>query len=871
MKILRILKPFVLKTIVLFKIFWHAPFQSVMQLIIFLLQSAVTFVKASFLSLVVIAIIFLLMTKLSQGLTMIVEMVEKEYLALLISLAYINVLGLMLSHYPVYTYFAGNLNGSKDYYIWKRHAMFGPILKWFPVYTFEKNPNPAPHTRYKVNHLVHIFRYLLGFLIYAAWTHILINSFSSNIEFYEHKSSYFYWLAHGSSAIPFLVYLIFYGVIKQRKDHDHKIRVLKTLTYFYFVFVLIGIGLIALLAFIPIFGLFGLSILLALNFVMLLNFVFFRLLRNDFGKVETHFNEHNNILLKIFLLHIRLLSKSENYLRFFMLGFLVSLGFVLYCIIVGTNGGDLMNGFPILLAYLYCYTYIIASLNKFFFVCQRKSSESIRVEGAQSRLYKFTFYGLVILGVSFIFRFKTTITTHQLEQVPWQASTTDMSFADELMERSDTLFFISSHGGGLKADVWTLKVLFELDRHTQGEMMRRSVAMSGASGGSLGLAQYIAISGECEANDLKGIRKRIAQISKGNYTSIDLTMMLGPDFFRKLFPLNVLGGSRDRSYHSMVRYQNYVEGYDHVENNELCQTPFRNYWEKAYNSRKHLFPCLIMNTAATNGQRGIIWSLQSDHFNRVFPNAQNLGDLYGGTKTLNYYQAVSMTERFPVFSPAAKIKNYGHYADAGIIDNSGLLGCMDYYTYLMSHPRYKCKMKKKHVVFVEIVNSRSIYIRQFIENFEDSIGYSIRFKVHESPNVVTDFKTALNVDKIPDYMSYMLKEKDRREANFDHIRILLPHRISLEDVEEVLGGELDGEIVATVLDELNKKIREHNRIIHAVLDEKPGRYGEWHYLEPELSRHFSPSNLRYVNKILEHPNIRHSIREVCRLAPCKRN
>jgi hypothetical protein len=850
-----------------FEEFKKAPLQALMHFFIAFLSSLVDFVKASFLSLVIIAIIYLLMTQLEQGLMMIVEMVENDYLALLLSFAYINVLGLMLSHYPIYTYYAGNLGGIHDYYVWQKHPMFGKVLPWLPVYTFVKNPSPGPETQYRVHDYVHWYRYVLGFLIYAAWTQILIDGFSSNIEFNGYNLSSFYLYAHGSSIIPFIVYLIYYQLIKIRKKTGTEGRLLKNLALTYLFFALVGFGLLILLAFLPAFGILGLNVLLILNFVMLLNFVFFRLLRKEFYKAYEHVKE-GNVLARLCLQTVRPLARSENYLRFFMYGFILSLAFILYCIFQGMNGGLLMNGFPILLAYLYCYSYIIASLNKYFFVCNRHSSEQVRKDGAHSRLYKITFYGLLILTVSFIFRFSTTTETHQLDQVCWQPALEEETFSEALMDRGDTLFFVASHGGGLKANVWTLTVMHALDSMTHGEFIRQTAAFSGASGGSLGLALYSAISGQCEPDSVIARRKRIDQISGGNYTSIDLTMMLGPDFFRKLFPFNTLGGNHDRAYHSMIRYQNFVDGYDYIYKNELHATPFRNYWQKIYESRKGKFPCLIMNTAATNGQRGIIWSLQSSHFNIVFPNAQNLGDLRAGTRTLNFYQAVSMTNRFPIFSPAAKIEQYGHYVDAGIIDNSGLLGCMDYYNYLYAHSTFGKKMQQKHVVFVEIVNSRSIYVRQFIEDFEAGIKRSLRFKVRESPSILTDVNTIANVDKIADYMGYMIKGKAEREAKFDHIRILLPHRISLKDVEKVLGGELSNQIDKKALDSLKCAIQLHNAKIQKYLEEDPESV-HWECLEPELSRQFSPSNLKYVKRILEYPGVKDRLEEISRFAPAK--
>src|SRR3989338_3762315 len=100
-----------------------------------------------------------------------------------------------------------------------------------------------------------------------------------------------------------------------------------------------------------------------------------------------------------------------------MVGFIFSLGFVIYCIIGSLYGAGLMNGLPILMAYLYCYSYLIATLAKFFLVCRRNSSSATRAEGANSPAYKVAFWGIALLALMFGLRFVTPIKTHELDQV----------------------------------------------------------------------------------------------------------------------------------------------------------------------------------------------------------------------------------------------------------------------------------------------------------------------------------------------------------------------------------------------------------------------------------------------------------------------
>ena len=71
-----------------------------------ILNAISNFVKASILSLVVIAIIGLLLTQMDQAFAMIVDLVEKGGISFFLSFFLIYALALSLSHYPIYTYYA---------------------------------------------------------------------------------------------------------------------------------------------------------------------------------------------------------------------------------------------------------------------------------------------------------------------------------------------------------------------------------------------------------------------------------------------------------------------------------------------------------------------------------------------------------------------------------------------------------------------------------------------------------------------------------------------------------------------------------------------------------------------------------------------
>jgi hypothetical protein len=522
------------------------------------------------------------------------------------------------------------------------------------------------------------------------------------------------------------------------------------------------------------------------------------------------------------------------------------------------------------LAYFYAYYFIIAAIGKFFFAYQ-KIREQITENTGEAPKHSFRFklvcFGIFLLISLFVVGMMTESRTHELELVNHEESQ-DLG-EDQFLEGirnipGNTVFFVASHGGGLKSNAWTLHVLEKLHRETNGRLMDRTVAFSGASGGSLGLALYTGLSKELSGNltnDLKMLNKRIDIISEGNYTSSDLTLTFGLDSFRKLWPFNREYPLQDRPYYAMIKYQNCVEDSTH---RNLSRQSFRSFWKEVYNQRGY-FPSLIMNTAATTGRRGILWSVKAKNFDSIFHFSEDLAELseYSNedgsvySRTLSFYEAVSTTNRFPVFSPAAKIPGYGHYIDAGAIDNSGLLGCLDLYLYLQSRDNFRL-FQNKNVVFIEIINSKTLYLDNLLKKIEKE---PILKEENETDNIIADLQTALNLDKIPGYVSDFVDRYQQAEL----IKIFMPHKVTITDVESYLNGKIENK---EQRNRLMNALDEHNIYLDRITEAGNGQtdtdkfFKEWNTYEPTLSRHLSESSLLFIKEVLSHKSITESIGKI---------
>jgi hypothetical protein len=258
-----------------------------------------------------------------------------------------------------------------------------------------------------------------------------------------------------------------------------------------------------------------------------------------------------------------------------------------------------------------------------------------------------------------------------------------------------------------------------------------------------------------------------------------------------------------------------------------------------------------MNTASTSGKRGIFCSINAEMFDSIFPYSQNLSDLKmenGKDGSISFMQAVSTTNRFPIFSPIAKIKGSGHFVDAGAIDNSGILGCWDLYLYLFD----RGILKDKTIVFVDIDNSKSGYAEMLLDQFlEETHRTDFLIDENEKSSISANIQTGLSLNKIPGYLNDFLCNYTSKQDHLEYKRIVLPHKVSISDIESVIDGAFcnfpDGDFRQKLIAFLD----EHNAQILKSTEGKKGFFEDWDCYEPVLSRQLSASNITYFDRIIK--------------------
>jgi len=880
------------------------------------------FRRSSFLSIIILIVMFLLIKGLDQAYTLLVDMIEDDASwSLILCYTIISVFALVISHYPIYIYYAKDINDSKDENYWYAHVW----LRFHKIFTFSKKPVSQKPRRecekdkkeYEQDYMAKYFRYCLGLLIFSIWTYYIYKAYEPKLLFaYDTLDGIWWWniIFYG---YPFLV--MFYILTKKhkiekenavyKKENGTNSKAYDKFYTFgvisFYLSTMISIILLLLTAFWASFNTTSYFLLQFLTLSLALTYISFRLFRT---KLDTYAS------IRV----VKYIEVNFNYVVFFFIIAILILGLIIYSNIAVAYDLPMPNAMAILFSYFYIFYYGFACMLKYLFAVQaiKRQSEAYKCgdidekeylaysglqEGSISRLIplseqesfvkkgqKRTVYSLglilVIIGVSM---YISESPVHELDTCELRTDTEVLKMNDYLstlnakVENDKPVIFVASHGGALKANIWTMKLLNHIQKATDGEFLNHTASFSGASGGMMGLSMYAVLAGKFPkdtAGNYKNISDRIKAVALKNYASMDVSYTLGWDFLRKAILFRYLSQHRDRSYYSMVSYRNLLE--DREDDRRLDTFSFQNYWKDSIYDKNKYFPAILVNTAKTNGRRGVFSSVRYDQYERnLFLNADNLAQLEpitdGKRPVISFYQAVSCTNRFPGLSPAAKIKGYGHYIDAGAIDNSGLLTSLDWYDLLKNSDDAIIK-PETNVIFVEIINGKSNYIKYLVEEFKDVTGIDfIVFNEKEQGNLSAVISAGANLDKNPDYFSDLIKRLEERgrkpeaqitdstdiarnccKYHVKHLPIYLPRVITIKDVEGFIGGVVadtiknsEGEkipVKSKLIEYLSKK----NKEIYAMTEDTL-RKTEWETYEPTLARHLSPSTLLYYNKVLD--------------------
>ena len=773
-----------------------------------------TFLVSSALSIVFILLTILLLTQMDQGGTLIVDLLEHPGQWLLFMILY-NGFALILSHYPVYIHefrskaFRTRQENRDRSAIYQLHP---PRIGGIGFITYQEQESP-PGNSFFSN-----LRKILGLGWHVGILYILLHTW-----FQYSLDPGVQWI--GMFAIVlWIVSSIFYIILKPivrggDSASDYGDRAARWVTYVLVLF------------------LFALGISL---------FVIARHGWSDFGMIASIVT--SSVGLFFYGLFSMVRTKMADWIwspvtwlsdHLYFLYYIALLGLICWSVAIYSTI-DPVSVSPVLtlMSFYYLFYGVAIVLLKHYYL---HTQDEVGISGRTRILEGLggLWFVLLVVGIGLIAGMDNSL--HSLPILEEGEYKEEDAYLEEMdMGIGRDVYLISAYGGGLKAHAWNLLLMDAWGRNpTTRGILSQTVSCSGVSGGALGQAFYLALLHH-EADERKKIIDRVV---RGNFLTVDIAYVFGYDLVREGIPRWIASEFKeDRAMRSMKIYE------EAFELTGITETSFRSYWNDLYHSCRengvHV-PALLVNSTATHHQRAIGSSVQWNDFEHIFPDADDLteGVGYNGEgKSISYAHMASCANRFPIFSPAARIEGKGHYLDGGYFENSGLLTSLNLYRHLEERDDF-CPKK---VILLNIVNDRSSYIRHMVP----WTGY--HKKVKSDGEIMSILGTITNIDAWPNYMRTYLSEHVEGQSRVQMKNVYLPYRFSVEDVEAVMKGALsdaDREVVEGIVEANDAKIE---ALIAQYAKEVQGRdsYEEYEFIEPPLARILTDPAVDYMNAVI---------------------
>ena len=286
----------------------------------------------------------------------------------------------------------------------------------------------------------------------------------------------------------------------------------------------------------------------------------------------------------------------------------------------------------------------------------------------------------------------------RVQSAPAEAAPEVLKTMAARMPRDGVPIFVASEGGGIRAAYWTAAVLDALDA-LDPTLKQRYVVLSGVSGGSLGVASWLATHradycgpGPAPPAGVVGLRSETApalpatRALSADFVSPAVAGMFYGDLMQRFLPVRI--GVLDRSRAIEGAWQ---RGFAH-----LPGQPFDNTLEALYAGCPAL-PQLIFNaTRVETGERVALTRLPTDR--SLFVNTFDAMQHGSGAPRQTLAGLVHHSARFPLVSPAGTVPIEGaagdvppsfRLVDGGYFDNSGVQSALDLMQALPGLPGFR--------------------------------------------------------------------------------------------------------------------------------------------------------------------------------------
>ncbi|MBX2845778.1 MAG: hypothetical protein KTR13_06135 [Saprospiraceae bacterium] len=764
-----------------------------------------SFFKSSWISLLIVIAYVGILINMEQGSIVVVDLLERPF-NLFLFLAIIHLLSLVVSLYPVYlTKWRESETISKDTNWTMHHPIFG-----LGIILYKYQPQGAISPRKKIlDRLESIFRKFLGVFFYLG---ILYTLFFVSKKYFGQPHSAFFWII-SAGLTGLYIWLIFV-------DRDKYVQKAGNILFVLF-WASSLIGLASIFASIK-WGWHPITLGLVAGRIFLtgIEFILFRKFRKKLTK-------ENGIKVP----H-RWFSNDLNYVTLTAVG--GWMGLVIF--FLAQLNIYAFNPAVIILSFFYTFYGVFIIPIKHYFFYKRNP------DAKRKKLHHFVFTQLIFIAFPLIVALNMSTAVignnlHELDiikELPPSEIIDEAEYLNAFQDHfadKDQLFFIASYGGGLRANAWTQLVLEELSEYpitdtSSVNILESTAAMSGVSGGALGLAFYTSLIYEEYTPEQRD--SLIQEMGAMNALSLDVAWTFGADYIRELKPWKVFND--DRAKRIMKEYEKKVS-----DGTFMSDDSFRKYWAKTFQKKRdtgQFYPALLLNSSSYNEKRGIASSIDfGSDFNSVFPDAIDVLSIKDG-HTLSYLHGTSPSHRFPVFSPGADIPGKGIFLDGGYFENSGMMSILDFYDYLTRKlPDF---MAKKDVIFIQINNGKQSYARNTLEIFKDSVDVEVK----DMGELTSMIKTVLSTSMVSNYFEKQLEQ----DSTVSYVGIDLPFTISKKAAKDMFfTQELDTAIV--------HRIDTKNAALDSILFIENAR---WEVAEPAMGRLITEKAVNYMQSVIQH-------------------
>jgi len=566
------------------------------------------------------------------------------------------------------------------------------------------------------------------------------------------------------------------------------------------------------------------------------------------------------MMMGIYLVIFRTFRKSITKFSFIvdLLAYFRKFGIfaLLYLIAINYSAQIAESSSPIniiLLYFLTFYTIVIMAIKIYLYLKVRnidiqgnKFYNSIPLAFANIKLrgYKWIFFiGIIYFAYASthgndLHQLSTVTSHHKIDLNQFYNAYTKVN------EENSSPILYAAYGGGLKAHYWNLMIL---DQLKNGDKLNDILAMSGVSGGGMGIGNFTATEYlELDANERDQLKH---QLRSSNILGLELSWLFGKDLIRSYIPARFPVG-KDRSYRSMKFYTDKLDA-----PTLLNETSFSDVYATLFN-RKSYYPNILINSTSTRDQYGIISGVEAKS---SYPGAINLLDIKinDQEKSLTYFEALSTCNRFPIISPAANIPNKGHFLDGGYFENSGILSLLSFkkeIQRLEKRDSLSSSIFDKKTILVSVRNDKQHYLQSLLA--EQGIDIlELQNSSLSSDQNLTEVKAILggiaSLERLPFHIKDMLEEYNQDQ--FEFINIDLPYYIHPTELKELIGV-----LKPEVEESLSKIITSSNATILSILkEEKDYDLSAWGVVNPPTARILSKPVEIYMAAMMEkHPKVK---------------